>query len=328
MINQIIKTTSPVELTDNAVHLPSGTKGGKVADFVQTGETVYVWAGEGDIDSRPELVDAILVASTGYDGSYISADLAEYELLRPLGNNADGTATTDLQYANFAGHAPRELEPGRLYPIANEPFDLEFRHKWFNFGAGHPATGWGWRCELHGSAETSDPTGHAIYHYSDPEWTQFAGTTGAFSQGPSEWQTDADGNPLTVYYCVSWDGDMRAEKADWYFAVQESVVLRGKSQLYANEDSCRYLFWDRIQGQEPDPGAVWTDTGVTVSVVGAGIYSTSETVPDLSVGETIRLDDQETDFIGYWPVAGTPSSTIQINPHVTVPAGSALWRLL
>jgi hypothetical protein len=325
MINQIIKTTSPVELTDNAVHLPSGTKGGKVADFVQTGETVYVWAGEGDIDSRPELVDAILVASTGYDGSYISADLAEYELLRPLGNNADGTATTDLQYANFAGHAPRELEPGRLYPIANEPFDLEFRHKWFNFGAGHPATGWGWRCELHGSAETRDPTGHAIYHYSDPEWTQFAGTTGAFSQGPSEWQTDADGNPLTVYYCVSWDGDMRAEKADWYFAVQESGVLRGKSQLYANEDSCRYLFWDRIQGST---GGTWTDTGVTVVGYAGTVYNMSAVV-EMTLDETIRIGEQEGKFKGYWPVASTPSTYITIDPYGTQqPLGSHLWRLL
>jgi hypothetical protein len=73
-MSQIIKTPAPVTLTDSAIHLPSGTKGGKVADFVQTGENVYVWAGEGDIDSRSELVDAILVASTGYDGSYISAD--------------------------------------------------------------------------------------------------------------------------------------------------------------------------------------------------------------------------------------------------------------
>ena len=175
MINQIIKTAAPVTLTDNAIHLPSGTKARPVADFVQTEENVYVYAGEQSIAERPELVDATLVTSTGYDGSYISADLAEYEVLRPLGNNADGTATGPLQYANFAGHAPRELEPGRLYPAANEPFDLEFRHWWFDFGAGHPATGWGWRCELHGSVETRDPTGHAIYHYADSEWTALRG---------------------------------------------------------------------------------------------------------------------------------------------------------
>ena len=54
--------------------------------------------------------------------------------------------------------------------------------------------------------------------------------------------------------------------------------MRGKSQLYASEPSCRYLFWDRIQGQEPDPGAVWTDTGVTVIGYAGTLYNMSEVV--------------------------------------------------
>ena len=128
-----------------------------------------------------------------------------------------------------------------------------------------------------------------------------------------------------LFRSLGYDND---EKQDVHHAVLLGSAQEGHMTLTPDQEAARHLYWDQEQGGTPDPGAVWTDTGVTVTIVAAGIYSTSETVTDLSPGETIRLDDQETTFLGYWPTAGTPSTSIQIDPHVSVPNDSALWRFL
>ena len=274
-----------------------------------------------------EFEDGQVLAHFADDGSQLSPPHAVVAQMAKLGN-IDGMATSGIQLIRYQGHEQQALgESGELYPADNEPFDLEFRHKWYDFGVGHPATGWGWRCEMHGAAATRDPTGHAIYHYADDTYSQFEGTTGAFVIGISEWQTDENGAPIQVYYCTSWDSRRFPEKADWYFAVQESGILRGKGRLLASEDSYRRLFWKA--DYTPPASGTWTDTGVvTVAPVGA-LYQLSETVV-MTAGETIRLGDWETTFTGYWPTAGTPSAYIAIDPGppALLPNGTHLWRIL
>lgn len=85
--------------------------------------------------------------------------------------------------------------------------------------------------------------------------------------------------------------------------------------------------WTPI-GQEPEPGATWVDTGVTIAqLIGAGVYRVSAVPSGLTIGQALRLGaTAETTFNGYWPTAGTPSDYIKITPHVSAAVGAAVWK--
>lgn len=256
------------------------------------------------------------------DGDPTTIDLAAYLEIRPLGNAEDGSATDGLAAHSIVGHAPRNLEPGKRYPDALAPFDLEIRHKEV-IGT---FSGWGWRAEMHGSAGNRDPSVRAIGVYSDAAASQYLFTTGAFVQGVSEWQVDDEGHALTVWYTECPAGQLQQAKTDWHFAVLWASVQEGIATLGAGVDAIRYLFWDRIQGQEPQVGQTWVDTGATVAqLVAAGIYRL-DSIVELVPGQVIRIGDAETVFTGYWPTAGSPNTYIAIAPHVAAVAGGRVWK--
>jgi hypothetical protein len=88
------------------------------------------------------------------------------------------------------------------------------------------------------------------------------------------------------------------------------------------------VFGWTVVGQEPEPGATWVDTGVTLAqLVGAGVYRVSAVLSGLTIGQALRLGaTAETTFNGYWPTAGTPSDYIKITPHVSAAVGATVWK--
>ena len=275
----------------------------------------------GESESLPEIINSIAIWD--YDGvAQTAIDLAAYETIRPLGNEA-GQATGELVYHYVLGHAPRQLEPGRLYPVTNSPFDLEIRHQQITEGTWQ---GWGWRAEMHGDSGSRDPGVRAIGIYSDADCTQYLYTTGAFVQGVSAWQLDGNGNPLTVWYTECPLGQLRPSRGDWYIAVLYAALQEGHQTLPETQDTIRYLFWENDQ-PAPPTGASWVDTGLTIIQQAGQVYRLSGIPTDLVVGQALRLGDTaETTFAGYWPTLGTPSDYIQITPFVQVALGSVVWK--
>lgn len=276
----------------------------------------------------PTLPGDTLIGAWEFDGSPIQVDLDAYQQIRPFGNNPDGSATQQLLYHYYDGEGVRKLTPeGLTYPPDLEPFDAECRHKYFDTPATPSATGWGFRVELVGNYLDRDPTARAIGVYSDPECTQYLWTTGALQQGPSDWQVDDQGDPLTVWFTNSWDGDRPDEPKDWHIAFLKGSAQEGHQTLPATWDGIRYLFWDRIQGADPDPGATWVDTGLTIIAQAGQAYRLSGVPSGLTIGQALRLGPTtETKLKGYWPVLLTPSDYIQIDPFAQVGTGVKLWK--
>ena len=274
---------------------------------------------------NPPVTGGDILGVWEYNGSPRNAvDLDAYQIIRPLGNKETGEATGDLAYHYVMGHAPRQLEPGRLYPTSNSPFDLEIRHQQITEGTWQ---GWGWRAELHGDAGSRNPGVRAIGVYSDQACTQYLYTTGAFVQGQSLWQTSSTGTPLTVWYTECPLGQLKPSREDWYIAILYASLQEGIQTLGAAQDSIRYLFWEHEQGYTPPSGAAWVDTGATIIALAGQVYRTSSTISGLSIGQQIRLGDTgETTFNGYWPTAETPSGYIQISPYVSAAIGSTIWK--
>ncbi len=252
-------------------------------------------------------------------------DATAYEALRPFGNNEDGSATGDLRWSYIDGWPHRLFPSGSPYPDDNIPFDAEARHLYFDTPATPASTGWGFRVELIGDAGTRDPSARAIGVYSDAECTQYLWTTGAFQSGPSEWQVDEQGEPLTVWFTNSWDGDRPDERKDWHIAFLLGSAQEGHQTLPAGQDGIRYLFWEHEQGWVPPPDADWIDTGATVTgQSGQLFYISSATVAAALIpGQAIRFGDTlETTFVAIW--SGT-DNLLQIDPYVAAQVGDALW---
>jgi len=259
-------------------------------------------------------------------------DFETYQLIRPLGNHEDGTATGILGYSGWAGWPPRKLgDPvsealvEQLYPQSVLPFDAECRPKYFDTPATPASTGWGFRYELVGRASYRDPTARAIGVYSDAECTQYLWTTGALQLGPSDWQVDGQGNPLEVWYTDSWDGDRPPEKKDWHIAVLLGSAQEGHATLKTAAESVRYLFWEFDQGYEPPPAGQWVDTGATIIAQAGTVYRISDAAVAAALipGQAIRLGDTaETTFTGVW--AGG-ADYIEIDPFVQAAVGDVVW---
>jgi hypothetical protein len=288
-----------------------------------------------DTIPSPLPAGAVVIGEWLADGTPVGTpNSAEYLTIRPLGNAA-GEATGPLLYHYFMGEAQRMLgNPAatdpieKIYPAGNLPFDVEIRHKYFTDPAHPQVNGWGFRVELIGSATTRNPALRAIGVYSDAAATQYLWTTGALSLGTSDWQVDANGTPLQVWYTHSWDGDRPAQKKDWHIAMLKGSAQEGIQTLGAGVDGIRYLFWDRTQGMEPPAGATWVDTGVTITqLVGAGVYRVSGIPSGLTMGQALRLGATATTaFNGFWPTTATPSDYLKITPHVSAANGVKVWK--
>lgn len=262
-------------------------------------------------------------------------DRAEYLAIRPLGNE-NGQATGSLDYQHFAGAARRVMNPAatdpveRAYPPDNLPFAIEVRHKEFTGNANPEWDGWGWRAEIVGGAASRDPAARAIGIYSDPECLNYLYTTGAFTQQSSAWQTDAAGEPLTVWateYNPGLLGYPNDAKAPVHHACLLGSAQEGHATLWPDQVSAYHEFWDHDQGAAPVPGATWVDTGATITAQAGTAYRLSAVVAGLAVGQALRLGDAaETTFNGYWPILSTPSDYITINPFVQVATGVKVWK--
>lgn len=289
-------------------------------NLVQVDGDVYLFAG----DVAP--AGARVIGEWAFDGTLISVDLAAYKAIRPLGN-VDGQATGVLAFQGWAGHGLRNLSVDALYPPDESPFAIEVRHREFTGEANPDWNGWGWRAEIVGDAGSRDPSARAIGVYHDEDCTDSWYTTGAFTSGPSEWQVDEVGAPLTVWftqYNPAYLGVDTSVKQDHHHAVLLGAAQEGHSTLYANAQSASHLYWQYDQGHVPPPDADWVDTGATVTqLVGAGVYRVSLSFSGvLTPGQAIRLGSAETTFTGFWSDFG---DYLLISPHVTAPVGAVVW---
>jgi hypothetical protein len=136
---------------------------------------------------------------------------------------------------------------------------------------------------------------------------------------------DAHGEPLTVYYTDSWDGDRPAERKDWHIAMLLGSAQEGYSTLPSDEDGIQFLFWEKTQGGGQG-GSEWVDTGATVIAQAGTVYRISDAAVAAALvpGQQIKLGDAETTFTGVW--AGG-ADYIQIDPFVRAAVGDAIWAL-
>lgn len=247
-------------------------------------------------------------------------DPAIYEQIRPFGNNPDGSATGPLLYHYIDGYPLRLFPSGDPYPVGDEPFDAEIRHKYFDTPATPSSTGWGFRFELLGEAYTRDPSARAIGICGEPECETVLYTTGALQLGLSDWQTNELGDPIEVWFTDSWDGDRPASQKAWHVAMLYGPTVEGYQTLPVGSDGVEYLFWQYTQSA----GAEWVDTGATVIAQAGTVYRISDAavVAALVPGQPIKLGAQETTFTGVW--AGG-ADYIEIDPFVQAAVGDALW---
>ena len=269
--------------------------------------------------------DALITYRAADDAVATIIDQALFEQIRPFGNNSDGTATGMLLYTHLAGFPTRLFDNGEVYPAGSQPFDAECRHKYFDTPATPSSTGWGFRYELIGKAETRDPSARAIGVYSDHECTQYLWTTGALQLGNSDWQTDDLGNPIEVWYTDSWDGDRPDDQKDWHIALLLGSAQEGHQTLPAGSQGIHYLFWEFDQGYEPPPVGQWVDTGATIIAQAGTVYRISDAAVAAALipGQAIRLGDTaETTFTGVW--AGG-ADYIEIDPFVQASVGDIVW---
>lgn len=258
---------------------------------------------------------------------------AEYLAIRPLGNES-GKATGPLLYQHFMGAPQRVMTPAatdpvaQAYPAGNLPFEIEIRHHYFNTPATPVSTGWGFRCEIVGGASSRDPTARSTGCATDGTYTTWRWPAlGAFIQGPSAWQVDAQGQPLTVWYQNSWDGYRRPTKETWYVALLVGPTPEGKATLPVDRDGVIYQFWAHDQGYVAPPAATWVDTGATIIAQAGTAYQLSATLTGLSINQPLRLGPTvETKFNGYWPTVGTPSAYILTSPFQQVAVGTKVWK--
>lgn len=303
-------------------------------NWVQTeAPDVYLYAGP-----ALNLPGATIIGEWLEDGTPIGPlDTTEYLAIRPLGNDA-GQATETLRYHHWLGEAPRRIgdtlsnDPMEmLYPLDNLPFEIDIRHHYFDTPATPSSTGWGFRAEIVGGAASRDPSIRSTGAYTDGTYTTWIWPqVGAFILGPSAWQVDDQGQPLTVWYQDSWDGYRRPAKETYYVALLYGPTMEGKATLPVDHERVVYQFWEHDQGYVPPPAASWVDTGATVAqLVAAGIYRLNAIVTGLAIGQPVRLGELpagETVFTGYWPTAATPSDYIAIAPHVTAAVGAKVYK--
>lgn len=183
------------------------------------------------------------------------------ENFNPIGTTKAGKATGELAFHSWAGAEPRHLgSNGALYPDDNQPFVIEVRHKYFGGNANPAWDGYGWRAEIVGLSSTRDPANYAIGVYNDPECTDYWYTTGAFSEQPSDWQTDGQGDPVQVwateYNPAFLTGTGNAEPVDTHHAVLLGSAQEGYSTLKATHPASVHNYWEHTQPGQANPTIV------------------------------------------------------------------------
>lgn len=312
MMSYLINAATPPELASQ--------------HWILTGN-IGIYLGDG---YSPVPEGAIIIEQDG-----VVLDQAEYLAIRPLGNE-EGKATDQLNYQHFAGAARRVMNLAatdpvvRAYPEDNLPFAIEVRHKLFTGNANPVWDGWGWRAEIVGGAASRDPAARAIGIYSDPECLNYLYTTGAFTQQPSAWQTDAAGVPLIVWateYNPGLLGYPNDIPQDVHHACLLGSAQEGYATLGAMQVSAYHEFWEHDQGYVSAPVATWIDTGATIKSQAGTAYQLTAVVSGLAIGQPLRLGDTaETTFAGYWPTPSTPSDYILISPFVQVALNLKVWK--
>ena len=336
-IRQLIATSNPDRFPLSAVD-PISIYLCVRTDTLEDGRAVFLLA---DDDFQLDPAEDMLIVATDAQGvpqGEVDYDL--YAQIRPWGNlppkpiyddagdvvgqTRGGDATGVLGYAAVAGDPERALgdhtadDPiARLYPAENQPFAIEQRHVYFD----DDYSGWGWRAEIVGGFSSRDPSVRAIAWYSDPECTQYVGTTGAFVEQQSWWQTDAEGNLLTVWATETPPGFRKGEDEPWHLAVLWASVQEGYATLQPGGQQT-HLYWDRTQGRPPPSSGDWSFSGVTVeSIVGAGVLGVTDSTVFVA-DELLRIKGEETTF-----VREHSNGIIVINPHVADCVGEEIeWQ--
>lgn len=201
------------------------------ADPLLPGDTLIAWRVQGE--DAAQIVDDEL-----------------YKQIRPFGNSEEGYATGPLLYAHLDGFPERLFSTGDTFPPEEDPYVIEIRHKLFDNPAAPAADGWGYRAEILARKDGSsrDPSVRSIGAATDSSYADYLWpTTGGFIWGISDWQVDADDNPIETWYVESWDGYRPDVPETWYCALLYSSVLEGKAILDVNEDGVSYIFWEKNQ---------------------------------------------------------------------------------
>jgi hypothetical protein len=187
---------------------------------------------------------------------------------------------------------------------------IVLRHK--QFGAQ-----WGWRAEMNVQSGDFEPGVRAVAIYSDANHQNYSYTTGAFV-----WDAAAQ------RWATEWNPG-HGSKQTFHWAVLYASLQEQKGTLAADADASALFLKYGLPAPEPEPGAQWVDTGVTIiQLVAAGVYRCSG-IPTIALNQAIRLGDTsagETVFTGYWPTTGTPSDYIKIAPHVSVANGAKVYK--
>ena len=276
--------------------------------------------------------DSLVAATDPFTGLPVApTDEDLYLQIRPLGNDA-GQATGPLGYHGWAGTPVRVLgdpqstyEPARLYPGTDIPFDVTFRHKWFDAAEW---SGWGWRVELSPDFEMSgrDPADYfvAIYQAAACTVEDFWYQAGGFVLSPSEF---VEGSPMAYATEYNQAELGSPDKTDIHNGICKGSIhiQEGFSTLTVAEDQHDYLFWEFDQGYEPPPVGQWVDTGATIIAQAGTVYRISDAAVAAALipGQAIRLGDTaETTFTGVW--AGG-ADYIEIDPFVQAAVGDVVW---
>ncbi len=264
MSSLILQTPSGwVPVQDPEAHTPGDYPNGNIAHIETLGDgtQVYIcyWPDESPGDPVTELPIAggKVITENDRTGALLRETDELFYQIRPLGNNPDGRATKQLQYPYAAGERQRQLESGRLYPASNSPFAIAVTHKEWAGQSNPTWDGWGWRAEfvVDPSGGTRNPGVRAIAIYSDEECTQYQFTTGAFVEGPSDWQMDEEGDPLTVWYTETPIGRATPTQEPVHHAVLYASLQEGHATMWPGDEGTLFNYWENDQ-IETDPPEV------------------------------------------------------------------------
>ncbi|MGB5335083.1 MAG: hypothetical protein WBN07_05660 [Woeseiaceae bacterium] len=260
--------------------------GDNPGDFAYTGQDAdgrHLYLSGGNLEAEDRLpVDALQVVQHDQDTGEPLTDPSTYAALLPTGNVYGYAPSYPPQFLGWQGRALRLAQPSAtavgdpLLPADAQADSVIIRRKYFD----DAWAGWGFRVEL---MYGSDATNKAIARYLDADYTNYHYTTGAFSQGPSDWQTDESGDPVTVYFTETPAGFRTAEKEDEYLGLWFGQLVAKSPLLLGVDERLAYYF------PEGGGGGTWIDSGETYQGLGGANYILVSGTTPFSVNQKIRL---------------------------------------
>ncbi len=182
------------------------------------------------------------------DGTKIFCDEALYEEhFREFANDADGSATDQLDFHHWAGHKQRHLqEPEeevpvvgmKEYPPGNQPFAVTMRRRYVEDG-GWP--GWYWDFIVEFADPNRDPGVRTVGIY-DSNWNYLYTVGGLVYTDTGE--VDENDDPIMKWMGQCPAGYQTVEKEDIYYGLLYASLIEGKMVLPAAEDEQTKMFWD------------------------------------------------------------------------------------